>query len=164
VVFWSASRRRYKIENRPPFLKGYMERPDEYERAVKHRALMEAKKRYKNALPPDLWVFSLHKADIEVGVSVRFQSLDTMELAVADAMCYGHASIDKWIGLAWTESKVDQNKIASDVTSKLNQRRRLGESVESWHNDTLHLLEQYLRTLYQLRTCLPSPSILCSPA
>jgi hypothetical protein len=70
-----------------------------------------------------------------------------MELAVTDAMWRGHAGIDKWIGLVWTESKIDQNKIASDVASKLNQRRRPGESVESWHKDTLHLLEQYRRTI-----------------
>jgi hypothetical protein len=38
------------------------------------------------------------------------------------------------------------NKIASDVASKLNQRRRPRESVESWHKDTLHRLEQYRRT------------------
>jgi hypothetical protein len=38
------------------------------------------------------------------------------------------------------------NKIASDVAPKLNQYRRPEESVESWHNDTLHLLEQYRRT------------------
>jgi hypothetical protein len=69
-----------------------------------------------------------------------------MDLAVTDAMWHGHAGIDKWIGLVWTESEIDQNKIASDVTSKLNQRRRPGESVESWHKDTLHLLEQYRRT------------------
>jgi hypothetical protein len=68
-----------------------------------------------------------------------------MELAVTDAMWHDHAGIDKWIGLVWTESKIDQNKIASDVASKLNQRRRPGESVESWHKDTLHL-EQNLRT------------------
>jgi hypothetical protein len=61
-------------------------------------------------------------------------------------MWHGHAGIDKWIGLAWTESKIDQNKIASDVAAKLSQRRRPGESVESWHKDTLHLLEQYRRT------------------
>jgi hypothetical protein len=61
-------------------------------------------------------------------------------------MWHGHAGIDKWIGLVWTESKIDQNKIASDVASKLNQRHRPGESVESWHKDTLHLLEQYRRT------------------
>jgi hypothetical protein len=61
-------------------------------------------------------------------------------------MWHGHAGIDKWIGLVWTESKIDQNKIASDVASKLNQRRRPGESVESWHKDTLYLLEQYRRT------------------
>jgi hypothetical protein len=87
-----------------------------------------------------------HQAAIEGGVSVRFQILVTMELAVTDAMCHGHAGIDKWIGLVWTESKIDENKIASDVASKLNQRRRPGESVESWHKDTLHLLEQYRRT------------------
>jgi hypothetical protein len=123
-----------------------MERPDEYERAVKHWALLEADERNKNALPPDLWVFSLRQAAIEGGVSVRFQSLVTMELAVTDAMWHGHAGIDKWIGLVWTESKIDQNKIASDVASKLNQRRRPGESFESWHKDTFHLLEQYRRT------------------
>jgi hypothetical protein len=69
-----------------------------------------------------------------------------MELAVTDAMWHDHAGIDRWIGLVWTESKIDQNKIASDVTSKLNQRRRPGVSVERWHKDTLHLLEQYRRT------------------
>jgi hypothetical protein len=55
-------------------------------------------------------------------------------------MWHGPACIDKWIGLVWTESKIDQNKIASDVASKLNQHRRPGESVESWHKDTIHLL------------------------
>jgi hypothetical protein len=69
-----------------------------------------------------------------------------MELSVTDAMWHGHNSIDKWIDLVWTESKIDQNKIASDVAFKRNQRRRLGESVEIWHKDTLHLLEQYRRT------------------
>jgi hypothetical protein len=77
-----------------------------------------------------------------------------MELAVTDAMWNGHAGIDKWIGLVWTESKIDQNKIASDIASKLNQRRRPGESVEIWHKDTLHLLEQYRRTT----------SVACPPA
>jgi hypothetical protein len=57
-------------------------------------------------------------------------------------MSPGHANIEKWISLVWTESKIDQNKIASDVASKMNQRRR----VASWHKDTLHLLEQYRRT------------------
>jgi hypothetical protein len=61
-------------------------------------------------------------------------------------MWHGHAGIDKWIGLVWTDSKIDKNKIASDVASKLNQRRRPGASVESWHKDTLHLLDQYQRT------------------
>jgi hypothetical protein len=69
-----------------------------------------------------------------------------MELAVTGAMWHGHAGIDKWIALVWSESKIDQNKTASDVASKLNQRRLPGESVESWHKDTLHLLEQYRRT------------------
>jgi hypothetical protein len=32
-----------------------MERPDEYEREVKHWALLEVDERNKNALPPDLW-------------------------------------------------------------------------------------------------------------
>jgi hypothetical protein len=123
-----------------------MERPDEYERAVKHWALLEADERNKNALHPDLWVFSLRQASIEDGVSVRFHRLVTIELAVTDAMWHGHAGIHKWIGLVRTESKIDQNKIASDVASKLNQRRRPGESVKSWHKDTLHLLEQYRRT------------------
>jgi hypothetical protein len=123
-----------------------MERPDEYERAVIHWALLEADERNNNALPPDLQVFSLRQAAIEGGVSVRFQSLVTIELSVADAMWHGHAGIDKLIGLVWTKSKIDRNKIASDVASKLNQRRRPGESVESWHKDTLHLLEQYRRT------------------
>jgi hypothetical protein len=123
-----------------------MERPDEYERAVKHWALLEADERNKNALPPDLWVFSLRQAAIEGGVSVRFQSLVTMELAVTDAIWHGHAGIYKWIGLVKAESKIDQNKIASDVASKLNQRRHPGESVESWHKDTLNILEQYRLT------------------
>jgi hypothetical protein len=35
-----------------------------------------------------------------------------MELAVTEAMWHGHASVDKWIGLVWTESIIDQNKIA----------------------------------------------------
>jgi hypothetical protein len=61
-------------------------------------------------------------------------------------MWHGHAGIDKWIGLVWTESKINQNKIASDVASKLNQRRLPGMSIERWHKDTLHLLEQNRRT------------------
>jgi hypothetical protein len=146
VISSSASRRRYKIENPPQSIKGCMERPGEDERAVKHWALLEADERNKYALPPDLLVFSLRQAAIEGGVSVRFQSLVTMELAVTDAIWHGHAGIDKWIGLVWTESRIDQNKIASDVASKLNQRHRPGESVESWHNDMLHLLEQYRQT------------------
>jgi hypothetical protein len=68
-----------------------------------------------------------------------------MELAVTDAMWHSHAGMDKWIGLVWTESKIDQNKIASDVAAKLNQHRRPAESVESWHKDTLHLLKQFRR-------------------
>jgi hypothetical protein len=68
-----------------------------------------------------------------------------MELAVTDAMWNGHAGTDKWIDPVWTESKIDQNKIASDVASKVNQRHRPKESVESWHKDTLHLLETYRR-------------------
>jgi hypothetical protein len=76
-----------------------MERPDEYERAVKHCALLEADEGNKNALPPDLWNFSLRQAAIEVGVSVRFQSLVTIKLAITVAMWHGHAGIDKWIGL-----------------------------------------------------------------
>jgi hypothetical protein len=95
VISSSASRRRYKIENPPSSLKGCMERPDEYERAVKNWALLEADERNKNALPPDLRVFSLRQAAIEGGVSVRFQSFVTMELAVTDAMWHGHADIDK---------------------------------------------------------------------
>jgi hypothetical protein len=87
-----------------------MERPDEYERAVKYWALLEADERNKNALLPDLSVFSLRQAAIEGGVSVRFQSLVTMELAVTDAIWHGQAVIDKWIGLAWTESKIDQTR------------------------------------------------------
>jgi hypothetical protein len=113
---------------------------------VKHWAFLEADERNKNSLPPELWVFFLRQTSIEGGVSVRFQSLVTMELAVMDAMWHGHAGIDKWIGLVWTESKIDHNKIASDVASKLNQRRPPRESVESWHKDMLHLLEQYRRT------------------
>jgi hypothetical protein len=113
---------------------------------VKHWALFEADERIKNALFLDLWVFFIRQAAIEGGVSVRFQSLVTMELAVTDAMWHGHAGVDKWIGLVWTESTIDPNKIASDVASKLNQRRRPGEIVESWHKDTLHLLQQYRRT------------------
>jgi hypothetical protein len=103
-----------------------MERPEEYELSVKHWAFLEAEERNKNALPPDVWFFSLRQAAIEGGVSFRFQSSGTIELAVTDAMWHGHAGIDKWIGLVWTESKIDQNKIASDVASKLNQRRRPG--------------------------------------
>jgi hypothetical protein len=38
-----------------------MERPFEYERAVKHWALLEADERNRYALPPDLWVFSLRQ-------------------------------------------------------------------------------------------------------
>jgi hypothetical protein len=56
-----------------------MKRPDEYERAVKHWALLQADERNKNALPPDLWVFSLRQAAIEGGVSLRFQSVVMME-------------------------------------------------------------------------------------
>jgi hypothetical protein len=41
-----------------------MKWPDEYERAVKHWAFLEADERNKNALPPDLWVFSLRQAAI----------------------------------------------------------------------------------------------------
>jgi hypothetical protein len=95
VVSSSSSRRRYKIENPPSSLKGYMERPDEYERAVKNWALLEADERNKNALPPDLWVFTLRQAAIEGGVSVRFQSLVTMELAETDEMWHGQAGVDK---------------------------------------------------------------------
>jgi hypothetical protein len=84
-----------------------MERPYEYERAVKHWALLEADEWNKNALPPDLWVFSLRQAAIEGGVSVRFQSLVTMELDVSEAMWHGHAGIYKRIGLVWTECKID---------------------------------------------------------
>jgi hypothetical protein len=123
-----------------------MEWPDEYECVVKYWDLLEADERNKSTHPPDLWVFSLRQAAIEGSVSLRFQSLVTMELAVIDAMWHGHAGIDKWIGFVWTESKIDQNKISSDFASKLNQRRRPAESVESWHKDTLHLLEQYRRT------------------
>jgi hypothetical protein len=89
-----------------------MERPDEYERAVKHWALLEADERNNNALPPDLQVFFLRQASIEGGVSVRSQILVTMELAVKDAILHGHAGIDKLIGLVLTESKIDQNKIS----------------------------------------------------
>jgi hypothetical protein len=95
VVSSSASRRRYKIENPTPSLKACMERPDEYDRAVKHWILLEADERNKNAVPPDLWIFSLRQAAIEGVVSGRFQSLVTMELAVTDAMWHGHADIDK---------------------------------------------------------------------
>jgi hypothetical protein len=79
----------------------------------------------------DLCECSLCRTYFSDSVRVRFQSLVTMELSVTDAMWHGHAGIDKWIGLNWTESKIDQKKIASDVASKLNQRRRPGESVES---------------------------------
>jgi hypothetical protein len=99
VVSSSASRRWYKIGNRSPSLKGCMEWTDEYEREAKHSPLLEADKRNKNALPPDLWVFSLRQTAIEGGVSVCFQILVTMELAVTDAMWHGHAGIEKWIGL-----------------------------------------------------------------
>jgi hypothetical protein len=120
-----------------------MERPDEYEHAVKYWALLEADEINKNALPPDLLVFFLRQAAIVTRVSFRFQTLVTMELTVTDAMWHGDAGIDKWVGLVYTESKVDRNKIASDVASKLNQRRL---PVESWHKDTLYLPEQYRRT------------------
>jgi hypothetical protein len=93
---------------------------------VKHWALLEADERNKNALPPDLWVFPVHQAAIEGGISVRFQILVTMKIAVTDAMWHGHGGIDKLIGLVWTESKIDQNNIASDVASKLNQCLRTG--------------------------------------
>jgi hypothetical protein len=63
-----------------------MEWQDEYERAVKHWALLEADERNKNTLPPDLWVLSLRQAAIEGGVSVRFQSLVPMDLAATDGM------------------------------------------------------------------------------
>jgi hypothetical protein len=64
---------------------------------------------------------------------------------MTDAMWHGHTGIDKCIGLVWTESKIDQNKKALNVASKLNQRLRPGESVEIWHKDTPRLLEQYRR-------------------
>jgi hypothetical protein len=64
VISSSASRRRYKIENPPSSLKRCMKWPDEYERAVKHWDFLEADERNKNALPPDLWVFSLRQAAI----------------------------------------------------------------------------------------------------
>jgi hypothetical protein len=67
---------------------------------------------------------------IESGVSVRFQIFAKMKLEVTDAMWHGHDGIEKWIGRVWTESKIDQNKIASDVASKLNQRRRPGASFD----------------------------------
>jgi hypothetical protein len=62
---------------------------------VKHWGLLEADERNKNALPPDLWVFSLCQEAIEGGVSVRIQSLVTMELFVTDSMWHAHAGIDK---------------------------------------------------------------------
>jgi hypothetical protein len=95
VISSSASGRRYRIENPPSSLKGCMERPDEYERAVKHWALLEADERNKNALPPDLWAFSLRQTAIEGDVSVRFHILVTMELAITVAMWHGHAGIDR---------------------------------------------------------------------
>jgi hypothetical protein len=137
-----------------------MERLDEFECAVKHWALYEADERNKNALPPDLWVFSLHQAAIEGGASVRFQTLVTMELFVMDAMLRGHAGIDKWIGLVWTESKIDQNKIASDIASKLNQRRRPGDAGTRIRSTSTSSIGELL----QLCTRLPSPSTLRSPA
>jgi hypothetical protein len=72
-----------------------MKRPDEYERAVKHWALLEADERNKNALPQDLWFFSLRQAAMEGDISVRFQSFVRMEQAVTDAMWHGHTGIDK---------------------------------------------------------------------
>jgi hypothetical protein len=72
VVSSSASRRRDNIENPSPSLNGCMERPDEYKCAVKRWYLLEADERNKNALPPDLLVFSLRQAAIEGGASVRF--------------------------------------------------------------------------------------------
>jgi hypothetical protein len=85
-----------------------------------------------------------------------------MELTVTDAMWHGHAGIDKRIGLVWTESKFDQNKIASDVASKLNQRRRLGESVEAG-TMIRSTSSSGIGEPLQLRSRLPSPSTLCSP-
>jgi hypothetical protein len=70
-----------------------------------------------------------------------------MEMAITNAMWHGHAGIDKWISLVWTESKINQNKIASDVASKQNQRRCPGKRNESGHKDTLRLLEQYRLTM-----------------
>jgi hypothetical protein len=78
-------------------------------------------------------------------------------------MWHGHAGIDKWIGLVWTESKIDQNKIASDVLSKLNQRRRPGESVETGTR-IRSTSSSSIGEPRQLRTRLPLPSTLCSPA
>jgi hypothetical protein len=86
-----------------------------------------------------------------------------MELAVTDAMWHGHAGIDKWIGLVWTESKIDQDKITSDVASKLNQRRRLEIALKAG----TRLRSTSSRSIgepRQLRTRLPSPSTLFSPA
>jgi hypothetical protein len=163
VISSSASRRRYKIENPPLSLKGCIERPDEYERAVKHWALLEADERNKNALPPGLWVFSLSQAAIEGVVSVRFQSLVTMELAVTDAMWHGHAGIDKWIGLVWTESKIDQSKIASGVASKLNRAVVLERALKAVTR-IRSTSSSSIGEPRQLRTRLPSPSTICSPA
>jgi hypothetical protein len=69
--------------------------------------------------------FSLHQTSIEGGVSVRFQSLVTMELAVTDAMWHGHADIDKLIGLVLTEFKIDQN-------NRLGRRVQTESAPSSW--------------------------------
>jgi hypothetical protein len=80
---------------------------------------------------------------------------------VTDAMWHDNAGFDKWIGLVWTASKVDQNKIASDVTSKLNQRRCHCESTIS-RTRIRSTSSGSIGESRQLRTRLPSPSTLCS--
>jgi hypothetical protein len=82
-----------------------MEWSDEYERALKHWALLEANERNKNTLTPSLWVFSDRQAAIEGGVSFCFQSLVTMELSVTDAMWHDHACLVMWIGLSGPSPK-----------------------------------------------------------
>jgi hypothetical protein len=62
---------------------------------VKQWELFEADERNKNAFPPDLWDFFHRQAAMESGVSARFQSLVTMELAVTDTIRHSYAGIDK---------------------------------------------------------------------
>jgi hypothetical protein len=122
-----------------------MERPDEYERGDK--TLCAPTGRLAEQIrPPSRPVGFLFSPGSHRG---RCQ-------CSLPEFCFDGASRDgriiawlRWCRLVyrpWTVSKVGQNKIASDIAYKLSQRRRLGQSVESWHKDTIHLLEKYRRT------------------